>query len=309
MVKNSLEFDWCRQEELYQVGQGVIATPYEQIKFVVKSPYELLDSHPVEFFPGFTDGVNGAERITNALAEFGKIALTLSYPRSEHPDFKDDPEGHKVNSAMLVLSAFRSLFPDALEADAEGHSEGGSNASRACLEFHEEFRTLIVMGSGGLIAGDSQAKITKRALKNPQTFIRLTGQMLSHPGYSATLAKSTVGYVWENPLKARREAVRIASADIRHRFQVLSSRVGIPTGALQFNNDSLFPLNLVMASTSNGDIFDVFRVYPYHDATHITPQNHPRTTAAQAIDMTENLVEIIVQRQKTTEKVSRLVSS
>lgn len=296
MIKNSLEFNWERQEELFQVGRGVVTTPHEQIVFSVKSPFELIDSHPIEFFPGFTDGVDGADRITNAYAESGKAALTLSYPRTEHPDFVDDPEGHKVNSAMLVLDAFRSILPNLQEADAQGHSEGGSNASRACLEFHEEFRTLVVMGSGGLIKGDTRAKITRRALGNPQTFIRLTGQMFSHPGYTVSLVRSSADYVRQNPVKARKESVRIASADIRHRFLVLSSKVGIPTGALQFPNDSLFPLKLVMKSTGNGEIFDIFRVYPYGDATHTTPQNHPRTTAAEVLEMTEELVNVMESR-------------
>jgi len=304
MIKNSLEFTLEKPLELFQVGHGIITTPFEKIEFTVKSPHEFVDEHPIQLFPGFTDGVNGTERITNAYAEFGKTAVSLNYPRTEHPDFVDDPEGHKVYSAMLVLSAFRSIFPNHRSADAQGHSEGGSNASRACLEYHEEFRTLVVMGSGGLIAGDSRAKITKRALRNPQTFIRLTGQMFSHPGYTASLARSCVDYVRQNPVKARNESVRIASADIRHRFPVLSSRVGIPNGALQFRNDSLFPLELVMESTSNGDIFDVFRVYPYDDATHITPQNHPRTTASEVLKMTDELVRIVELHDARPQKLA-----
>lgn len=292
MIENSLEFTWEKQQALFQVGRGVVLTPHEQIVFSVKSPHELSDDHPILLFPGFTDGVHGTERITSAYAESGRTAVTLNYPRSEHPDFVDDPEGHKVNSAMLVLGAFRSLFPNQQAADAQGHSEGGSNASRACLESHEEFRTLVVMGSGGLIAGDTRAKITRRALRNPQTFIRLTGQMFSHPRYTVDLVRSSADYVRQNPVKARNESVRIASADIRHRFPVLSSRVGIPTGALQFGNDSLFPLELVMKSTDNGGIFDVFRIYPHGDATHITPQNHPRTTASEVLEMTDELVRI-----------------
>ncbi len=297
MTSNSLEFDWVDSGELYQVGRGTIKTPHEKINFLVKSPHELADEHPIEFFPGFTDGINGSHRLTNAYAEAGSLAITLSYPRSENPEFKNDLEGHKVNSGMLVLSAVRSLFPDLQEANAQGHSEGGSNASRACLEYPEEFGSLIVMGSGGLIENDSQSKIIKRAIKNPQTFLRMTGHFISHPMQAVILGVSSADYILKNPNKAMKEAARIASADIRYRFPVLSLKTGIPNGALQFQNDSLFPLKQVKQSTNEGDIFDIFSIYPYPDATHITPQNHPRTVAKHVIDMTNRLAEI---REKQT---------
>jgi pimeloyl-ACP methyl ester carboxylesterase len=289
MIKNTLEFDWVAQKSDYRVGQGTVTTPFEEIDFLAKEPYEARNEHPILFFPGFTDGTKGSDRITNAFAESGRFALTLSYPRSENPSFLEDPEGHKVHSAELVLSAVRSLLPHLQSVDAEGHSEGGSNASRACLSKPEEFRTLIVIASGGLIPGDTHIKIAKRALRNPQTFMRLAGQMLTHPGYSLGLAMSSSEYAWKNPAKARAEAVRIASADIRPRFPVLSEKLGIPNGALQFENDSLFPLSLVMEHTGDGNIFDIFRVYPFADATHTTPQNHPRTVAAALLEMTDEL--------------------
>jgi pimeloyl-ACP methyl ester carboxylesterase len=216
----------------------------------------------------------------------------LSYPRTENPDFYDDPEGHKVNSGIQVLDAVRSIFPELLEADLVGHSEGGSNASRACLEYPEEFRTLIVMASGGLIKDDNITKITLRALSNPQLFIRSTGQLISHPKYSLNLFSNTSSYVRQNALKARKEAVRTASAYIAPRFPVISEKKGIPTGALQFLGDVLFPLKLVKKSTDNGSIFDLFVEYPYDDATHITPQNHPRTVAQTTLRMMEELLEI-----------------
>lgn len=284
-----MEFNWGRQHELFQVGNGVIKTPHEEVKFLVKFPHEPIDDHPIKFFPGLTDGIHGTERLTSAYAESNKIALTLSYPRSNHPDYLDDPEGHKVNSSMLVLDAFRSLFPDLQEADGQGHSDGGSNGSRACLENPEQFRTLVVMGSGGLIKDDSVPKITFRAMKNRQTFQRTVGQMITHPAYTFDLAVNTLGYVGKNPIKAKNEAARIASADIRYRFPVMSS-IGIPNAALQFYNDTLFPLRLVKESTDDGAIFDLFRVYPHDDATHITPQVHPRTTAAYVLEMTAELV-------------------
>jgi hypothetical protein len=298
MIQNSLEFNWGKSSGTFHVGKGTITTQHEQIHFLVKSPHELVDEHPIELFPGFTDGINGTNRLTNAYAESGKLAITLSYPRSEHPEYIEDPEGHKVNTGILVLGAVRSIFPGLQEADAQGHSEGGSNASRACLENPEEFRSLIVMGSGGLIENDTQAKIFKRALSNPQTFLRLAGHAITHPFHAFNLGISTVDYILKNPSKATKEAARIASADIRYRFPVLSLVAGIPNGALQFENDSLFPLELVKKSTNDGEIFDIFSVYPYSDATHINPQIHPRTVAAHVLDMNQRLLEIKSKQTK-----------
>lgn len=290
MITNSLEFNWGKETETFQVGRGTITTRHEKIEFLLKKPFETIDEHPIELYPGFTDGINGTNRLTNAYAESGKFAITLSYPRSDNPEFIDDPEGHKVNTGILVLSAVRSMFPNLQEADAQGHSEGGSNASRACSENPDEFRSLIVMGSGGLIENDTQAKIIFRAMSNPQTFLRLAGHLITHPFNAFSLGLSTADYVLQNPKKAIEEAARIASADIRHRFPILKSE-GIPNGAVQFANDSLFPLKLVMNSTNNGEIFDIFSIYPYLDATHINPQVHPRTVAAHVLDVNHQLIE------------------
>lgn len=281
---------------MYKAGRGVIKTPIEKVHFLVKLPHELIDEHPIEYFPGFSDGINGSDRLTSAYAEAGRVAVTLSYPRSNNPEFKDDLEGHKVHSGLLVLDGFRSLFPNLGKADAEGHSEGAANASRACLESQDEFRTLVVMGAGGLIKGDSQRKIMMRAVKNPQTFVRTTGHFLSHPRHALSLGMYSADYFWRNPSKAVHEAARIASADIRPRFPVLSKKSGIPNGALQFQSDSLFPLAEVMASTDDGNIFDIFSIYPFPDASHITPQNHPRTVATQVLEMTTKLAEIADQK-------------
>jgi hypothetical protein len=295
MIQNSLEFDWFKAEKQFQAGHGVITTPFEKIHFSVKNPYELVDYNPIGIFPGFTDGISGTDRLSNAYAESGKLAFSLNFPRTMNPDFEGDPEGHKVNSGMLVIDALRTIVPDLQQIDGEGHSEGGANLTRACLEHPEEFRSALVIASGGLIKGDTQAKIMGRALLNPHIFVRMTGQMLSHPSYTLDIARNSVNYVWQNPKKARQEAARIASADIRSRFPVLSHR-GIPNGALQFIGDELFPLHLVLDSTANGSIFDLFTVYPFPDADHITPQKHPRTVASIALAMTAKLLEIQAAR-------------
>ncbi len=292
MIQNALSYKWVDSSAAtHSVGEGMIKTPHDEIMFSVKVPHEFTSPNPIEVFPGFTDGIYGTDRLTNAYAEAGRLAFTLSHPRKEHPDFINDPEGHKVRSAMLVLSAVRAIFPDLQEVDAQGHSEGGANSSRACLEHPEEFRTLIVMASGGLIEADTQLKIFNRALRNPKMLLRATGQLVSHPSYTMKMARNSADYILKNPPKASREAAKIASADIRARFPVLSKR-GIPNGALQFISDALFPLELVRKSTDNGRIFDMYEVYPFGDADHITPQKHPRTVAKHMLSMTDKLVEI-----------------
>ncbi|MFZ1324375.1 MAG: alpha/beta hydrolase [Candidatus Saccharimonadales bacterium] len=291
------EFQWLPEDRplLYKVGVGQIATPHEQILFTVKRPFEPVSDHPIEVFPGFTDGIEGTDRLTNAYAVAGRVAITLGYPRIMHPDFLDDPEGHKVNTGMLVLGAARALMPDLQKVDAKGHSEGGANASRACLEHPGEFRSLVVMGSGGLIKNDNARRILGRALRNPGVFTRLTWEMASHPAYGLGIVRASSNYVWQNPGKARQEAVRIASADITGRPARLRE-LGIPSGALQFGGDELFPLKLVEQGTDGGRIFDLFQVYPDRGAGHLTPQMHPHKVAKLALKMTSELVQIQQRR-------------
>ncbi len=285
MPEKSMEFKWVEQTAYSKIGEGVINRGSDHISFHVNTPHEPVDQNPIMIFPGFTDGIEGTRRLANAHSELGKTAITFDYPRGNNIEYTDDLEGHKVASGLIVLGAYRSIDEGAQEIDAEGHSEGGANASRACLEHPEQFRSLAVIASGGLIGGDSFAKLTARAAKNPKLFARLSAEMFRSPAYNWQLSRSITRYVWQNPVKARREAVRIAAADIRHRFPVLSRCKNIPNGALQFAADELFPLHLVDRSTDGGDIFDLYEIYPHKDATHDTPQRHPRTTALILQDM------------------------
>ena len=290
-MSQALEFNWGKAGEQFTVGHGSVSTAGGEVNFAVKRPHELVSLHPMVVVPGFTDGLTGLNRLTNAYAEARRFAVALEHPRADHPDYEDDPEGHKADNIRVVFEAISQQFPELEAADLQGHSDGGSNGSRFALEHPEAVRSLIVMASGGLIAGDTQLRIIHRAVTNPELLLEWTKRIATHPLFSAQLIGSSLGFIRRHPQKAIEEAAFISSADIRPRFPVLSQSgpKRVPNGAIQFKRDVLFPLDMVLDSTDNGKIFDLFEIFPDHSAGHLAPQDHPRKVAGLVLKMVDDL--------------------
>jgi pimeloyl-ACP methyl ester carboxylesterase len=304
-MSHSLEFDWVNQNETYMVGVGVLQTAGGEIEFCVKAPQELVDKHPIVVSPGFTDSRYGTDRLTNFYAEQGLIGVSFSHPREYHPEYEDDPEGHKADNIKCVIEAlddkrlkkYGKKIIDFDTVDLEGHSEGAANGSRFAVENPELVRTFISVAGGGLIKNDTQLKIALRAASNPVAGFRHAVHLLSHPGHDMRMGQRTFDYLLSNPKKAFEEAAKISTADIRGRYIILSRQKAIPTGALQFLSDELFPYKLVYKDTDEGSIFDLFQVYDDRKAGHLTPQFHPRKVGAQLLDMTARLVRVSELKQ------------
>lgn len=288
---STLEFAWVSQNEHYRTGRGIVSTPEGAVGFALKRPYELIDPHPIAFAPGFTDGIVGPDRMTNYFAEQGRLSFTLDHARTDSWRFKNDPEGHKASNLQFVDEAVRDVCKtDDLEAvDISAHSEGAANSTRFALENPDKVRSVTIKAAGGLIAGDNVQKITLRAVSSISSHARAIGHFFGHVAQDTKIARSSLSYIMHNPKKAREEAAHIGSADIRHRFEQLRG-LGIPSAAVQFAGDELFPLNLVKNSTNNGTIFDRFIIYP-HDkhAGHLTPQYHPRKVGAIVLEAIKDM--------------------
>lgn len=278
----------------YQTIESQVVGPYSAVDFVIRQPFEQEFGNKAVFLcPGFTDGKDGLRRLARMMTKRGVTTVSIDHPRFFHPEYKDDQEAHKADNILLAATAARELLERNIVFDMVGHSEGGANTSRFALEHPDMVENIVVMASGGLIENDNVEKIFFRAARHPEHLIRHIRHFMSHPNYDLRILGNTGKYVLKQPLKARQEAAQIATADIRGRFADLRN-LGIRSGALQFPVDELFPLDKVQESVCNdempsGTIFDIFSVYPYEDAGHLTPQLHPDTTAGILLAMTTEL--------------------
>jgi pimeloyl-ACP methyl ester carboxylesterase len=181
-----------------------------------------------------------------------------------------------MNPNKLHTQAYNAVLSDMADEfkydqfDLVAHSMGGYTAVNLAKNRPEQIRSITFIASAGLEPKDFPTMLGRAA--NFLYKEALPARDMFYRNGNHRVGLGTAHYIFRNLPRTVAEGVQIATCDIGENIRSLG-KLGVKTAAIQFKNDTFFPLDEIRGETK--EIFDDYHEYDDPDAQHITPQLDP----------------------------------
>lgn len=258
------------------------------------TPEKLKDETPLFFAPGWGSDIPVYKGTLEVLSGENRRVISLNHPR-RGGDLKahateealakyPEEEEETLRRAYNILAILEQKKIE--QVDAIAHSQGALDITMAAMLHPEKFRNIVYFAPVGLVGHDDIPRLFKGFLDQQNRPASLKDYPISkgEEATDAAFLESAKSYLKANPLRALRETMEVADAQIHEMIADLHGK-GIGIIVMSPEDDPVFPMEMVTqyAKIESMDMFAVTK------GGHGGIAEQPELFAAEAEEMVSAL--------------------